>query len=552
MSERFDFLVLGGGVAGLFFALKAAPHGSVAVLTKRALNEGATNYAQGGVAAVLSADDSFDSHVQDTLNAGAGLCDRAAVEVCVREGPERIRELVELGVKFTLRPSGGELDLTREGGHSQRRVAHVNDLTGQEIQRALMVACREHPNITCFPNAMAIDLITERKLSRGGLGDEGAADRCLGAYVLRADGAIDTFLGKVTVLATGGAGKVYLYTSNPDVATGDGIAMAARAGARVANMEFFQFHPTCLYHPHAKSFLISEAMRGEGGILRLGNGEPFMDRHHPMASLAPRDVVARAIDAEMKRRGDDCVFLDVTHLSKEFLQEHFPNIYATCLTFNIDISSQPIPVVPAAHYCCGGVKVDLQGQTDLANLFAVGEVSSTGLHGANRLASNSLLEGLVWATRAAERARTLLAATHFAEVPPAWDSGQAVDSDESVVVSQNWDELRRLMWNYVGIVRTDKRLARARRRLALLREEIQEYYWRFKVTSDTLELRNIADVAALIVESATRRFESRGLHYTLDWPRRNDERPPADTILSRVALEQGAPFGSARETAWRR
>ncbi len=532
MSERFDFLVIGGGVAGLFFALKAARHGRVAVLTKRARSEGATNYAQGGIAAVLSPEDSLEAHVNDTLAAGAGLCRREAVEVCVHEGPGRVRELVELGVEFTRRDGGRDLDLTREGGHSTRRVAHAADLTGREVERALLAACDEQPNITFFQHCMAIDLITERKIGRA------PTDRVVGAYVLRPEGNVDTFLGKVTVLATGGAGKVYLYATSPDVSTGDGVAMAYRAGARIANMEFYQFHPTCLFHPQAKNFLISEALRGEGGILRLKNGQSFMEKYHPMGCLAPRDVVARAIDAEMKRGGDDCVYLDMTHLPKAFLIEHFPNIHATCKEFGIDLTQQPIPVVPAAHYMCGGVVVDLHGQTSLPSLLAIGEVSCTGLHGANRLASNSLLEGLVWGARAAEYAKGLLAEAHTPQTPPAWDPGQAADSDESVVVSQNWDELRRFMWNYVGIVRTDKRLTRARRRLELLREEIREYYWRFKVTSDTLELRNIADVAMLIVECALRRHESRGLHYTLDYPKRDDEHAAVDTVLSRAMLER--------------
>jgi L-aspartate oxidase len=530
--ERFDFLVLGGGVAGLFFALKAARHGSVAVLTKRSRSEGATHYAQGGIAGVLSREDTYEMHFADTLNAGSGLNRREAVEVCVKEGPGRIRELIELGARFTLRSGGEELDLTREGGHSKRRVAHAADATGREIERALLAACDEQPNIRFFENAMAIDLIAERRARRG------ESDRCLGAYVLLSDGRIEAFLGKVTVLATGGAGKTYLYTTSPDVSTGDGVAMAYRAGAAIANMEFYQFHPTCLFHPLAKNFLISEALRGEGGILRLKSGQPFMAKYHPRAELAPRDVVARAIDAEMKRTGDDCVFLDMTHLPKAFLLDHFPNIHAKCKEFGIDLTAEPIPVVPAAHYMCGGVSVDLWGQTNIPHLFAAGEVSCTGLHGANRLASNSLLEGLVWGARAAQRAAELLAEGDHGEAPPPWDPGQAVDSDESVVVSQNWDELRRFMWNYVGIVRTDKRLIRARRRLLLLREEIREYYWKFNVTPDVLELRNISDVAMLIVQCALRRRESRGLHYTLDCPERDDAQWLKDTVLQRRELEQ--------------
>ncbi|MBZ4332847.1 L-aspartate oxidase [Corallococcus interemptor] len=526
MPHRFDFLVMGGGVAGLSFALQAARHGTVAVLTKRERGEGNTAYAQGGIAGVLSPTDTFDAHIDDTLVAGAGLCHRDAVEVTVREGPARLKELVALGAAFDQR--GGEFDLTREGGHSARRIIHAGDITGREVQRALLAACDEQPHITFFQNTAAIDLILDRRPHMP------AGSRCLGAYALMEDGSIERFLSKVTVLATGGAGKVYLYTSNPDVATGDGVAMAYRAGARVANMEFYQFHPTCLFHPEAKSFLISEALRGEGGKLRLKGGQTFMDRYHPMKDLAPRDVVARAIDAELKRTGNDCVYLDMTHLGRAYLTERFPNIYATCKAFNIDMAVQPIPVVPAAHYQCGGVVTDLHGRTNIPGLYAIGEVSCTGLHGANRLASNSLLEGLVFGHRAVQVASEELASlTLPKEDPPAWDSGSAVDSDESVVVTHNWDEIRRLMWNYVGIVRTDKRLMRARRRLELLREEIRDYYWRFKVTRDVIELRNIAEVAHLIVDCASRRKESRGLHYTLDYPHTDEHQGTRDTVLSR-------------------
>jgi L-aspartate oxidase len=527
MPQRFDFLVLGGGVAGLSFALQAARHGSVAVLTKRERYESNTQYAQGGIASVLAPTDSFEAHVQDTLVAGAGLNHSDAVEVTVREGPERVRELVALGAEFNRRATG-EFDLTREGGHSARRIIHAGDITGREVQRALLAACDEQKNITFFQNTAAIDLILDRRPSPG------QASRCLGTYALLENGHIETFLGKVTVQATGGAGKVYLYTSNPDVATGDGVAMAYRAGARVANMEFYQFHPTCLYHPEAKSFLISEALRGEGGKLRLRSGQTFMERYHPLGALAPRDVVARAIDAELKRTGDDCVFLDMTHLGRAFLNERFPNIYATCKAFNIDMAVQPIPVVPAAHYMCGGVMTDLNGRTSVAGLYAIGEVAHTGLHGANRLASNSLLEGLVFGHRAAQTtAEEVRSLAGPPQEPPDWDPGSAVDSDESVVVTHNWDEIRRLMWNYVGIVRTDKRLMRARRRLDLLREEIRDYYWRFKVTRDVIELRNIADVAHLIVDCASRRKESRGLHFTLDYPNTDDHHWKRDTIVSR-------------------
>jgi L-aspartate oxidase len=527
--EQVDFLVLGGGVAGLSFALEAAAHGSVLVLTKKGRSEGNTQYAQGGIASVLGPDDDLERHVEDTLVAGAGLCHRDAVEVTVREGPERIRWLLSLGVEFDREE--GRLHLTREGGHSRRRVAHAKDTTGREVERALLGAC-DARGIRIVEDQVAIDLVTSGKLGLAG------PSRCLGAYVLdRASGEVSTVVATATVLATGGAGKVYLYTSNPDVATGDGVAMAFRAGAPVANMEFFQFHPTCLFHPAAGNFLISEALRGEGGILRNRAGEAFMARYDPRKELAPRDVVARSIDAEVKRRGDDCAFLDMTHLPKAFLLDHFPHIYATCKEFGIDMAAQPIPVVPAAHYQCGGVVTDLQGATAVPRLFAVGEVACTGLHGANRLASNSLLEGLVFGRRAAVAARELLSGPRFQapEVPP-WNPGNALDPDEGVVVTHNWEEVRRTMWNYVGIVRTQKRLERARTRLRTLRTEIREYYWQYKVAPDLVELRNLADVAMLIVECARRRRESRGLHYTLDF-KEADEAQRHDTVLGRGELE---------------
>jgi len=525
MPQRFDFLVLGGGVAGLSFALEAAQSGSVALLTKRSRSESNTMYAQGGVAAVLSEGDSFEQHVADTVDAGAGLNNPEAVSVTVREGPERVRELAALGAHFDTR-ANGEFDLGREGGHTRRRIVHAGDITGREIERALLAACDDRPSIQFFPDSAAIDLILDRRSPHG-------QPRCLGAYVLHPTGEIETFLGKVTVLATGGAGKVYLYTTNPDVATGDGVAMGYRAGARIANMEFYQFHPTCLFSPEAKNFLISEALRGEGGKLRLRNGTQFMQRYDPRGELAPRDIVARAIDSELKRTGDDYVLLDMTHLGRAFLIERFPNIYETCKAFGIDMAVQPIPVVPAAHYQCGGVSTDLGGRTSVPGLFAVGEVACTGLHGANRLASNSLLEGLVFGHRAARAAAEEPVSKAPVEDPPPWDPGAAVDPNEAVLVTQNWEEVRRLMWNYVGIVRTDKRLMRARRRLDLLREEIRDYYWRFKVTRDVIELRNIADVATLIVECASRRKESRGLHYTLDYPNRDDHNWKKDTVVQR-------------------
>ncbi|MEW5742918.1 MAG: L-aspartate oxidase [Myxococcota bacterium] len=527
MVRQFDFLVLGGGIAGLTCALEAARHGTVAVLTKRARSECNTAYAQGGIASVLAADDSFERHVEDTMIAGAGLNHRDVVEICVKEGPARLKALAALGAEFSRR-SSGEFDLTREGGHSKRRIVHAGDITGREVERALLAACDDLANVQFFEHSTAIDLILDRGQPRG-------KGRALGCYALREDGAIETFLGKVTVLATGGAGKVYLYTSNPDVATGDGVAMAYRAGAPIANMEFFQFHPTCLFHPEAKNFLISEALRGEGGRLKLrSTGERFMKRYDERGELAPRDIVARAIDAEIKRTGDEYVHLDMTHLGKSFLVERFPNIYAKCREFGIDMASAPIPVVPAAHFMCGGVVTDAHGKTAVPGLYAVGEVSCTGLHGANRLASNSLLEGLVFGHRAAQEcAKEVKAGVALPQAPPEWDPGHAVPSDEMVVVSQNWEEIRRLMWNFVGIVRTGKRLARARRRLDMLREEIRQYYWDYRVTRDVVELRNIADVAHLIVECATRRKESRGLHYTLDYPTLDDHNWLHDTVIQR-------------------
>ena len=527
--EHVDYLVLGGGIAGLTFALEAAAHGSVAVLTKRARFEGSTQYAQGGIASVLGPDDDFEHHIEDTLVAGAGLCHRDAVEVTIREGPERIRWLLSLGVEFD-REAPDRLHLTREGGHSRRRVAHAKDTTGREVERALLATCGAR-GVRIVEDAVAIDLLTSEKVGLGG------PNRALGAYVLsRGSGDISTFTAGVTVLATGGAGKVYLYTSNPDVATGDGVAMAYRAGAAIANMEFFQFHPTCLFHPLAKSFLISEALRGEGGILRNKAGEAFMARYDPRRELAPRDIVARGIDAEVKRRGDDCAFLDMTHLPKGFLLDHFPHIYQTCKEFGIDMAAQPIPVVPAAHYQCGGVVTDLEGRTTVPQLLAIGEASCTGLHGANRLASNSLLEGLVFGRRAAGVARELRPAESGRPAVPDWNPGDALDPDEGVVVSHNWDEVRRLMWNYVGIVRSQKRLERARTRLQMLRAEIRDYYWKYKVTPDLVELRNLADVALLIVESARRRKESRGLHYLIDFPR-PDDRFLRDTVIHRGDLD---------------
>ncbi|MBK9069449.1 MAG: L-aspartate oxidase [Myxococcales bacterium] len=514
-----DYLVLGSGIAGLNFALQAAPHGKVLVVAKKALDDTATNWAQGGVAAVLAETDSFDKHIEDTLTVGDGLCDRAIVEMVVREGPAQVRRLLELGVNLA-RGTDGELDLTREGGHSERRVVHYQDITGREIQRAMLAAAAAHPNITIIHDHIAVDLLSMAKY--------GGDAACFGAYILDShSGEVKTVVAGATVLATGGAGKVFVYTSNPDVATGDGIAMAYRIGAVVSDLEFVQFHPTVLFHPHAKSFLISEALRGEGGILRHlprtpGEvGATFMENYHPLKSLGPRDVVARAIDNELKKTGADAVGLDMTHLPADFVRERFPNIYERCLALGIDMTKQPIPVVPAAHYMCGGVKTDEFGQTSVRNLFAVGETASTGLHGACRLASNSLLEGMVFSTRAAAAAK-LVTPVRPSNIAP-WSSGDATDSQDAIVVSLNWDEIRRFMWSYVSIVRSDKRLERARRRIEVLREEIREYYWDFKITSDLVELRNLALVAHLIIESARRRKESRGLHYSLDYPTKFSE-----------------------------
>lgn len=542
MHNQTDFLIVGSGVAGLMAALKLAHGGTVAIVTKKEAVDSNTNLAQGGIASVFDRQDSFDLHIQDTLDAGDGLCHPDVVHQVVTAGPERIRELMEIGVSFSTEkdPQTGDVDaafdLGREGGHSFNRIVHAHDMTGREVERVLLERARKNKNIRFFENHIAIDLITFSTRIRRGLVTTTHDDCCCGAYVLdRQSQRVMTFGAGVTLLATGGAGKVYLYTSNPDIATGDGIAMGYRAGATVANLEFVQFHPTCLYHPAAKNFLISEAVRGEGGCLLDAAGNPFMHRYDPQKDLACRDVVARAIDTELKRSGQDSVFLDISHRPASTVIQRFPNLYEKCLSFGIDMTKEPIPVVPAAHYMCGGVVTDMFGRTDINRLYAVGETACTGLHGANRLASNSLLEALVYADAATRQAIQDLAGVDRSAFPeiPDWDDAGTTDSDEQIMVAHNWDEIRRLMWNYVGIVRSDKRLARAQRRIDTIQNEIGEYYWNFKVSADIIELRNIATVAELIIKCAAHRKESRGLHYNLGYPKRDDRRWRKDTVIRR-------------------
>ncbi len=526
-NQLYDVLVIGSGAAGLSLALRLPTSARIALVAKRELKEGSTLYAQGGISAVLDENDSLESHVQDTLISGAGLCDEDIVRMVVESGPKNIHWLMEQGVIFTDQPVTGSsgYHLTREGGHSHRRVIHAADATGRAVESSLEQKARDSANISLLEHHIAIDLITSEP------NHPDHRPRCQGAYLLDlANDKVKAISARCVVLATGGSSKVYLYTSNPDVSTGDGVAMAWRAGCRVANMEFVQFHPTCLYHPSAKSFLISEALRGEGGRLQLPDGRRFMDEYDERAELAPRDIVARAIDNEMKRRGLDNVFLDISHKPADFIKSHFPTIYAHCLDLGIDMTRNPLPVVPAAHYTCGGILTDKDACTDLPGLYVVGESAYTGLHGANRMASNSLLECLVFGERAAQHISLHLEEAPVPPVLPEWDESRVTDSDEEVVVSHNWDELRRFMWDYVGIVRSNKRLERARRRIRLLKHEIREYYSNFRVNNDLLELRNLADVAELIILSAMRRRESRGLHYNKDFPH-TDIQQKQPTIL---------------------
>jgi len=546
MEYQFDYLVIGSGIAGLTFALKVARHGTVAIITKKNTLETSTNYAQGGIATVLGPDDSFQLHIQDTLNSGDGLCHADVVDMVVRSGPDRIRELVEMGVSFNPGSTNGStFDLGREGGHSRNRIVHAQDMTGRAVEKVLVASAEANPNITIFENQLALDLIIQHHSIKAGSIAVYQQDVCRGAYILDSSTQeIHTFLAHSVLLCTGGAGKVYLYTSNPDVATGDGLAIAYRAGAQLGNLEFVQFHPTCLYHPLAKNFLISEAVRGEGGRLIDRRGRTFMADYHPLKDLAFRDIVARAIDTEMKKTGDDCVFLDITHRSTDFLKNRFPNILEKCLSLGIDITRDPIPVVPAAHYMCGGVVTDLWAKTTLDHLYAIGECACTGLHGANRLASNSLLEAMVFADRAAEHCASKIEERRHQDLPSIprcykrEDKPNGVQQSEMVLIAHNWDIIRRLMWNYVGIVRTDKRLALALNHMAQIRMEIREHMPNIPIQNDLVELQNLALVAELIIRCAIRRKESRGLNYNLDHPVKDDVNWRKDTIVSETHTEE--------------
>ncbi len=533
MSLQTDFLVIGSGIAGLSAAIKLAQKGTVAVVTKKQQNESNTNYAQGGIAAVFDEGDSFDRHIQDTLQAGAGLCHEDAVRLIVEQGPERVRELFALGVAFTQKENG-RFDLGREGGHHHHRIVHVKDHTGRDVEQALLAAVKSNANITLYEHHVAIELITEHHFFSPQ--PQPMELHCWGAYVLEVQtNQIDRFVARATILATGGCGQVYQHTTNPAIATGDGVALSYRAGANIGNMEFMQFHPTSLYHPEANSFLISEAVRGFGGRLITKAGESFMEKYHAMASLAPRDIVARAIDSEMKKSGDPCVYLDITHKSAEEIKSHFPHIYENCMNYKIDITQEPIPVVPAAHYACGGVITDLQARTSIGGLFAAGEVTCTGVHGANRLASNSLLEAVVFAHVASETAVRYVESRRF-EFPdiPRWDDSGTFNSEEWVLISHDKMEIKNIMWDYVGIVRSTLRLERALSRIRLIRQEIENFYRRTKITEGLIELRNLATVAQLIIQSALMRKESRGLHYTTDYPKTDDENFLQDTVLQRI------------------
>ncbi len=536
MSIHVDYLIIGSGIAGLTAALKLAPHGSVAIVTKKHQSESNTNYAQGGIASVFDQNDSFDKHIQDTLQAGAGLCHEDAVRLIVEQGPIRVRELFERGVHFT-QTQNGQFDLGREGGHRFNRIVHVKDHTGRDVESALLEAARANDHITIYEHHTAVELITEHHVFSARPATD-VAPNCWGAYVLDINGhKIDRFLAKATILASGGCGQVYLHTTNPSIATGDGIAIAYRAGAKIANMEFMQFHPTTLYHESANSFLISEAVRGFGGRLVHKDGESFMEKYHDMASLAPRDIVARAIDSELKKRGVPCVYLDITHKNAEEIINRFPHIYENCLKYRLDITKEPIPVVPAAHYSCGGVVTDLAGKSSVEGLFACGEVSCTGVHGANRLASNSLLEAVVFAHAAAVQAIDFVKARKMTAPPiPRWDDSGTFDQEEWVLISHDKMEIKNIMWDYVGIVRSNLRLERALSRIRLIRQEIENYYKRTQITEELLELRNLATVAQLIIQSALMRKESRGLHYTTDYPKTDDENYLHDTILQRIDI----------------